>query len=81
MRSHDFPLLALLSIASALPLHERAIAGAYDYVIVGCGVAGLVLSNRLSENSGVSVLCIEAGPLYALESTLRDHVTHSGQRQ
>jgi ribulose 1,5-bisphosphate synthetase/thiazole synthase len=65
MRSYCYSLLSLLSIASALPLNERATTATYDYVIVGCGVAGLVLVNRLSENSDVSVLCIEAGPLYA----------------
>jgi GMC oxidoreductase len=35
----------------------------YDYVIVGCGIAGLVLSMRLTEDENVSVACLEAGPL------------------
>jgi choline dehydrogenase len=43
----------------------------YDYVVVGCGIAGLTVSNRLSENASVSVLCLEAGALDKYEPMIQ----------
>ncbi|KAM6502869.1 alcohol oxidase [Amanita muscaria] len=36
-------------------------AGAFDYVIIGGGTAGLVVAARLSENPDISVCVVEAG--------------------
>lgn len=61
-------LFALLGIASArvfvLDESSTMLNGTiFDYVVVGCGIAGLVVASRLSEDANMTVICIEAGPL------------------
>ncbi|KAH9877796.1 hypothetical protein J1614_003013 [Plenodomus biglobosus] len=60
---------ALLGLGAAFSTHAaptepRNSANTYDYIIVGGGLTGLVVANRLTENKNVSVLVIEAGGAY-----------------
>jgi len=61
----SFVLSAAIAAADVLPpLNATSVSTplTYDYIVVGCGIAGLVVAMRISELP-VSVLCIEAGPL------------------
>ncbi|WRT65517.1 uncharacterized protein IL334_002462 [Kwoniella shivajii] len=56
------PLLPFASAISGLITDPNTVSDqTFDYVIVGGGLGGLVVANRLSENPDISVLVIEAG--------------------
>ncbi|TDZ58601.1 Dehydrogenase xptC [Colletotrichum trifolii] len=59
------PLLLPVSNALHITNHtiDKFILSNYDYVVVGGGLSGLVVANRLSENPNTTVLIIEAGEL------------------
>ncbi|CBX96382.1 similar to choline dehydrogenase [Plenodomus lingam JN3] len=59
-------IVAFLFVTTAranLPTEGRLQKSTYDYIIVGGGTTGLVVANRLSEDSKKSVLVIENGDL------------------
>ncbi|KAJ0117367.1 gmc oxidoreductase [Diaporthe amygdali] len=62
----------ILAVAHAAPfrglhLRQNDLLDSYDYVIVGGGASGLTVANRLSEDSAISILVIEAGEFDANE--------------
>ncbi|KAH7371225.1 hypothetical protein BKA66DRAFT_444182 [Pyrenochaeta sp. MPI-SDFR-AT-0127] len=67
MRSYrNLAVITLLGLTSALPSgndspQTRAAEETFDYVIVGGGVTGLIVANRLSEDIKKTILVIEAG--------------------
>lgn len=50
--------------------NNEPLLASYDYVVVGCGISGLVVTNRLSELTDRTVLCIEAGDAYVLRTPM-----------
>lgn len=67
--------LYLTSPSSGAHLHGRDVneplLQSYDYIVVGCGISGLVVSNRLSEIASQTVLCIEAGEALVTSALIR----------
>ncbi|KAK5659097.1 hypothetical protein OQA88_1187 [Cercophora sp. LCS_1] len=67
---HTTRAISALCLAGAIAVAQAAHAGhdtrssgtdSYDYIIVGGGVSGLVVANRLTEDPRTSVLVIERG--------------------
>ncbi len=79
-----FLKLSPISVQSRAQLHGRdlnqPLLESYDYIVVGCGISGLVLTNRLSELVDRSVnnlfscysrTCIASITSIFMESVLR----------
>ena len=58
----------------------KDVKGAYDYVIIGGGTAGLTVADRLSESGKYSVLVVEYGYLGTSQPQAAALANYIGER-
>lgn len=59
--NHSRPIIHLFWLVSTISACQPHLGMAFDYVIAGGGLAGLVIANRLSENPSINVAVVEPG--------------------